>query len=77
MNELHKKVNEIKMKVLNVLEKRVNDDTSLQDLQQITLALNNVDDDKNFYLKMLGNLSGTGFNGKASESLTKESKTSE
>ena len=61
MNELHEKVNQIKMKVLEILDKRINDDTSLAELQQITLALNNVDDDKNFYLKMLGNISSSGF----------------
>ena len=67
---LHERVEQIKVKVLDVLEKRVNDDTSIEELKDITYALNQIDDDKNFYLKMLSSLSGSGFNGKSNPTIT-------
>ena len=47
--KLHERVNEIKMKVLDVIESRVTNDASLEELQHITYALNNIDEDENLW----------------------------
>lgn len=52
MNEVHERVNAIKIKVLDVIESRVTKDTSLEELQHITFALNNIDEDKNLLSKL-------------------------
>ena len=67
MNELHERVNQIKLKVLDVIESRINENTSIQDLQNITFALNNIDEDKNYLAKTFGLL---GFNGNANSTKT-------
>ena len=67
MNELHERVNQIKMKVLDVIESRVTDGATMEELQQITYALNNIDKDENYFAKTLGFISGNGFNGKSNE----------
>ena len=61
--ELHERVEEIKMKVLDVIERRVTNDASLEELQQITFALNNIDEDKNYFAKTFAGISSLGFNG--------------
>ena len=68
--ELHERVKEIKLKVLDVIESRVKDDTSLKELEAITFALNNIDEDKNYFAKTLGLISGSGFNGKSNPTIT-------
>lgn len=65
--ELHERVNAIKLKVLDVIESRVNDNATMEELQQITYALNNIDKDENYFSKTLGLISGSGFNGKSNE----------
>lgn len=65
--ELHERVNAIKLKVLNVIESRVTDGATMEELQQITYALNNIDKDENYFAKTLGFISGNGFNGKSDE----------
>jgi archaellum component FlaC len=75
--ELHERVKEIKMKVLDVSESRVTNDASLEELQQITFALNNIDEDKNFFAKTFAGISSLGFNGSSSkipEAKTEETK---
>lgn len=61
--ELHERVNAIKMKVLDVIESRVTSDASLEELQHITYALNNIDEDKNYFAKTFAGISSLGFNG--------------
>jgi hypothetical protein len=61
--ELHERVKEIKLKVLDVIESRVKDDASIEELQQITFALNNIDEDKNYFAKTFAGISSLGFNG--------------
>ena len=75
--ELHERVNAIKMKVLDVIEGRVTNDASLEELQQITFALNNIDEDKNYFAKAFAGISSLGFNGsspKIPEAKTAETK---
>lgn len=75
--KLHERVNAIKMKVLDVIESRVTNDASLEELQQITFALNNIDEDKNFFAKTFAGISSLGLNGsspKIPEAKTEETK---
>lgn len=75
--ELHERVKEIKLKVLDVIESRIKDDTPLNELEAITFALNNIDEDKNFFAKTFAGISSLGFNGsspKIPEANTKETK---
>lgn len=75
--ELHERVNAIKLKVLDVIESRVTNDASLEELQQITFALNNIDEDKNFFAKTFAGISSLGLNGsspKIPEANTAETK---
>ena len=74
MNELHERVNAIKMKVLDVIESRVNEGASLEELQQITYALNNIDEDKNSFFKALGCM---GFNGNSTGKIPAKTEKSE
>jgi hypothetical protein len=61
--ELHERVKEIKLKVLDVIESRIKDDTPLKELEAITFALNNIDEDKNYFAKTFAGISSLGFNG--------------
>ena len=75
--ELHERVKEIKLKVLDVIESRIKDDTPLKELEAITFALNNIDEDKNFFAKTFAGISSIGFNGgsnKIPEANTAETK---
>lgn len=75
--KLHERVEEIKLKVLDVIESRVTNDASLEELQQITFALNNIDEDKNFFAKTFAGISSLGLNGsspKIHEAKTEETK---
>ena len=75
--ELHERVKEIKLKVLDVIESRIKDDTPLKELEAITFALNNIDEDKNYFAKTFAGISSLGFNGsppKIPESNTVETK---
>lgn len=75
--ELHERVKEIKLKVLDVIESRIKDDTPLKELEAITFALNNIDEDKNFFAKSFAGISSLGFNGsspKIPEAKTAETK---
>ena len=75
--ELHERVKEIKLKVLDVIESRIKDDTPLNELEAITFALNNIDEDKNFFAKTFAGISSLGFNGsspKIPEAKTEETK---
>lgn len=65
--ELHERVKEIKLKVLDVIESRIKDDTPLKELEAITFALNNIDEDKNFFAKTFAGISSLGFNGSSPE----------
>ena len=75
--DIHERVKEIKLKVLDVIESRVTNDASLEELQHITHALNNIDEDKNFLAKTFAGISSIGFNGgsnKIPEANTAETK---
>ena len=75
--ELHERVKEIKLKVLDVIESRVTSDTPLKELEAITFALNNIDEDKNYFAKTFAGISSLGFNGsspKIPEAKTTETK---
>ena len=49
--------------MLDVIERRVKDDASLKELEAITCALNNIDEDKNYFAKTFAGISSLGFNG--------------
>ena len=57
--ELHEKINNIKAKVLNALEGKI-DDAHIGRLREIAEILKILADDSNLYLKMLAELSGRG-----------------
>ena len=57
--ELHEKINNIKAKVLNALEEKI-DDAHIGRLREIAEILKILADDSNLYLKMLAELSGKG-----------------
>lgn len=74
MEEVFKRVKELKLKALDIIEEKMNEKISCNDLSDLTKCLSYIEEDKNFYSSKLIELLNTtnnkslasGFNGRYS-----------
>lgn len=60
---MEKRVVEVKMKALDAIEKRLNENPNTQDIQILCGCINLIGEDRNAFNKMLVDSLGKGFNG--------------